>query len=570
MALSIDINTEDLSRVEKLIRSALSEYVPSGNFREGTVLNDLVVRAMAVIPALVEKEARQVRARQSLNSILTLSPEDVDAALEDLVSNWFVTRKDGTRSTGVATLHFSSSVGEIVEVPLDAQFVFSTGIEFVVDSQNPIVINRDDQMRPLLASDGSVSEYLLYLPIISTGLGGSGNVPAGIFERFSPFSPHLTYVELENPIATAVATETNSDLIERAKESLSERGLVTQRSLRAVLREEVADVQDVYVVGAGAPEMQRDLIKDVSYNIDIHVLGHVNVYCLLPVVRNARYPYDGSSISIPPSQVSTPIDTLAVTSFPFLRLKSVSISSGGAYTPLVRASIHSYDDNGVTKYKAYRSDTDSYSARVTPSLLPDEYSLGVESSSLFSSMSQSLSLKTASSVLARTAIIEYDGTRSLSSVDLILQDRNRRIAAANTLGYSHIPVVLKISISYYRKSSAPGSLPEQEAKSAICSYLNNNLFPDGLRVSDLVVFFMGTYDLYVQGVALPITINYYLQSPSGNEVKFSTTNNITVEDMSLLSDSTSYNDDTRLLEQVSDNTVRFVSFEDLVTLTELT
>jgi len=200
MALSIDINTEDLSRVEKLIRSALSQYVPSGNFREGTVLNDIVVRAMAVIPALVEKEARQIRSRQSLNSILTLSPEDVDTALEDLVSNWFVTRKEGTRATGVATIHFSSSVTEVVEIPLDAQFVFSTGVEFVLDSQNPIVINRDDQMRPVLASDGSVSEYVMYVPIVSTSIGGSGNVPAGIFERFSPFSPHVTYVELETYI----------------------------------------------------------------------------------------------------------------------------------------------------------------------------------------------------------------------------------------------------------------------------------------------------------------------------------------------------------------------------------
>jgi hypothetical protein len=570
MALSIDINTEDLSRVEKLIRSALSQYVPSGNFREGTVLNDIVVRAMAVIPALVEKEARQIRSRQSLNSILTLSPEDVDTALEDLVSNWFVTRKEGTRATGVATIHFSSSVIEVVEIPLDAQFVFSTGLEFVLDSQNPIVINRDDQMRPVLASDGSVSEYVMYVPIVSTSIGGSGNVPAGIFERFSPFSPHVTYVELETPISTATATETNSDLIERAKSSLSERGLITQRSLRAVLRDEIADVQDVYVVGAGSPEMQRDLIKDVSYNIDIHVLGHVNVYCLLPVVRNARYPYDGSALAIPPMQAASPIDTLPVTSFPFLRIKSVSVSDGGAYLPRVRASIHSYDDNGVTKYKVYRSDTDSYAARATPSLLPDEYSIGVENTSTFGSMSQSITLKTATSALSRNAIIEYDGTRSLSSVDLILQDRNRRVAAANTLAYSHIPVVLKFSISYYRKPSAPGALPEQDAKAAICSYLNNNLFPDGLRVSDLVVFLMGNYDLYVQGVALPITVTYYLQSPSGNEVKFSTTNNITVEDMSLLSDSTSYSSDIRTLEQVSDNTVRFVSFEDLVTLTELT
>jgi hypothetical protein len=80
---------------------------------------------------------------------------------------------------------------------------------------------------------------------------------------------------------------------------------------------------------------------------------------------------------------------------------------------------------------------------------------------------------------------------------------------------------------------------------------------------------MGNFDLYVQGVALPITVSMYLQSPSGREIKYVTQNKITVEDMTLLADSTAYDGTTRLNEQVSDNTVRFVSFEDLITLTEL-
>jgi hypothetical protein len=80
---------------------------------------------------------------------------------------------------------------------------------------------------------------------------------------------------------------------------------------------------------------------------------------------------------------------------------------------------------------------------------------------------------------------------------------------------------------------------------------------------------MGSYDLYIQGVALPITVTYVLLSPSGREIKYVTSNKITVEDMTLLSEPTSYSEETRLAEQVSDNTVRFVTFEDLVVLTEL-
>jgi hypothetical protein len=184
-------------------------------------------------------------------------------------------------------------------------------------------------------------------------------------------------------------------------------------------------------------------------------------------------------------------------------------------------------------------------------------------------MQQSLSIKAGNTPTNRNLLIEYDGTRSLSSVDLLLSDRDRRVAAANSLGYSFIPVVVSISIQYYKKPSAPGPLPVDEAKAALSSYLNNKLFPDGFKISDLIVFLMGSYDLYIQGVALPITVTYVLQSPSGRDIKYVTSNKITVEDMSLLAEPTAYSEETRLAEQVSDNTVRFVTFEDLVVLTEL-
>lgn len=559
MALSIDISTADLVRVENLLRSALARHVPSGNFREGSFLNDVVIRAMAVIPAIVEQEARAVRARQSFRTVANLTAAEVDQAVDDLASNWFVSRKVGTYATGVATVHLSPGLGDILEVPASTTIDHSTGASFTVDSLDTLVLNRDEQLTTVLDATGSVSEYILYLPIVSVSPSIVGTLSRGIFQRFDSFSPYITYIELENDIVAVETRETNGQLADRALTSLTERGLVTAKSIRAVFLEEFVYVLGVFVAGAGAPEMQRDLLVNASFSVNVHILGHVNVYCVLPTVRNAR--------ALPASVVDTvatvALDTSSATNFPFLRLKTVSEGSN----QLVRCSIHSYDDSGTTRYLAYRSGAASYAER--QALLADEYSLTVSNPLLYCSPEQSLSLTVGNTSGSRTYSVTYDGTRGLAAPYLALRDRERRVVAANTLAYASVPVVLSLSLRYYKKSTAPTDFPVEMAKTALVDFINNTVRSEALKVSDIVVFLLGEYTLYLQGVYMPLTVTYTLQSPSGREIPFSTQNKITVEDMSQLLHTTAYSNAARLAEQVSDSTTRLVTFEDLLSFAEV-
>jgi len=540
VADDITVSAQDLEVAERFLRSALQSVAPAGNFKPGTFLNDVLVRALAYVPALMDKEVGVVRKQQSLLRIGELDVTQATSALEDLASNWFLTRKTGTYATGTVTVHLSPSVPEDVTVPADWEAVYSTGIGFNLDAGTAVVYGRDTDMTAVLGSDGNVSEYVMYVPVICTTEGAIGNVSAGRFSSYDAFSPYITYIENEVDFDNATAGETNAGLIERAPTAISTRNLISARSIDAVLNDELSNIYGLTVIGAGDTEMRRDIISLPivgSPATQIRVLGHVNVYVLTPIRRAAFFPLGGGTTTLDAEATTIDLTTTAVTGFPFARLKSVKVD-GTAFTRVNAADV----------------------------LGPTNYRVTVTDALLYNSMDQAVQLEFASNALAREVGVEFDGFRDLANVGLILNDRERRVAAANTLALSYYPVVATIGISYYVRDDAPGDFPEAAAKASIATYIDSTLFSGNLRVTDIVTYLLGQYSTYLRGVGYPVTVTYRLQAPSGDEYAYTSTDKITVEDDALL-DSGTYA--TRVAEQVSDRTVKVVTFPDLVTLTAI-
>jgi hypothetical protein len=511
VADDITITTDDLLRAEQLLRGAMREYAPDGNFRPGTFLNDVVIRALAYIPALVAKDANNLRKRQSLLRISDLAATEATSALEDLVSNWFLSRKDGSSSTGTVTVHFSPDVAEDVTVPADAEFVYDTGVIFNTDSSTALVFGRDTDMVKVLAASGAVSEYLLYVPVIAQTEGTVGNITAGRFSSYDAFSPYITFVEAESSFDNANSDESNAALIERSKTAITTRNLLTARSIDTVLKDEYADVLEVQVIGAGDTEMQRDIINLTTVasapTTVIRVLGHVNVYLLLPIRKATLYPTGGTPETLLAGTDTMTLTTSAVSGFPFARIKRVTVDAVN-YTRVDSSPI---DDTAT-------------------------YSISVADSLVFGSMDQVLTLNipTLAAPANRDVVVEFDGFRSLYNVDLVFRDRDRRVAAANTLAFALYPVVATIAINYYLSEDAPGDLPESDVKAALATYINTTAFSGSLRVTDIVTYFLGQYSTYLRGVGYPISIDYELQAPDGTTVSYSTQDKITVEDDTLI------------------------------------
>jgi hypothetical protein len=85
---------------------------------------------------------------------------------------------------------------------------------------------------------------------------------------------------MPSDFAGGLDVETSGSAIARAPTALSLRALVNDRSNDARLREAFPEVSEVLTVGAGDPEMARDLLPGMP---QVHALGHADVYARLPL-----------------------------------------------------------------------------------------------------------------------------------------------------------------------------------------------------------------------------------------------------------------------------------------------
>jgi hypothetical protein len=83
---------QDRIDAENFLEQFLTDSVPNADFRKGGALRDFAVGALASIFAYMKKEVDYVKARQSLLLLGTLTGSDVDSAVDEILSNWFISR----------------------------------------------------------------------------------------------------------------------------------------------------------------------------------------------------------------------------------------------------------------------------------------------------------------------------------------------------------------------------------------------------------------------------------------------------------------------------------------------
>jgi hypothetical protein len=487
--------------------------------------------------------------------------------VDDLAANWFVNRKGGTFTTGVATIHAGVNVGEAVTIPIVTEFMYSPAASFVVDSTVPVVVSRDVMVKEF-DSAGTLSGYKFHAPLIAQVSGSVGNIPAGKFEAFDAFDPNIVFVEAETEFSTATDIESNEELIARAKVAVTARDLVSVRALDTTLKDEVTDVQEVTVIGAGDAEMERDKVVEITKNVSVHVLGHVNVYSKLPQVPGLAYPSGGGATAALAATATTiQLSALAAYQFPWSRITKVTLDNAGVVTTLKRRSSF-VDPADPAKFKVLIGDAAAYVSENDDNLAVDQFKV-TRADNLDAGSDKDIVTFTflADADDARTMAMEYSGVKSLAAVSSLLADRDRRVVAANMRAYAHLPAVATIAVGYYADPDAPGAFPTTDAKAKLADFVNN--FPLGhvLRVSDIVKSFLDDQAAYVNGVSFPVSVDYRLDAPDGNVVLYRSTDKLTVENIALQVETGSYTEVQRVAQQVSDRTVRVVTAEDLITFT---
>ena len=291
-----DISAERVAAITGMLSGLIQEKYPEIDLRRG-VFHDLVLYLNGTLHALLQENIDRVLSANSLLKITT-DPSLADTDIVDQVlSNYNLTRDSGSYSTG--------GVAFVLATPETTKFLAGTAMTagettytlratYTVTSS--AVAALDDTNRVMTPIGNGT--YVVTLPATATTTGVAGNIKAG--------TSFLSTTVLDNVLSIYAATDftggraaaANADYLKQVKSGLTAKTVGGRASYEAFLRAQpnLENILHVSVVGAGDPEQKRDQHSVIP----ISGGGRVDVYVQTTaqaqkIIHNVQATFIGSS-----------------------------------------------------------------------------------------------------------------------------------------------------------------------------------------------------------------------------------------------------------------------------------
>lgn len=285
------IKQDDIQSAIDFLTEYLTEQVPEATFTDGSALRDLMIKAFAPMYAFLRSEIDRSAILQSISRIQTelangstseLDTADISQAVDAVLSNWFITRSGGARSTGTAQLHFTRRTSIVIR--RDMKLWRSTTLAFYPDITSDTFVIAENQLRPTYDTRGRLVDYVGNIPIIAARVGDLYDFDAGRFLRVEVTGglPFFSYAEHQQLVTGGLSTESSEEFLDRAQSAITVRNLINNRSIDTVINEQAPESSNILTIGMGEPEMVRDIRTEISPAIPLHIGGHYDTYLDLP------------------------------------------------------------------------------------------------------------------------------------------------------------------------------------------------------------------------------------------------------------------------------------------------
>jgi len=303
--------SDELQIAQDVIEAAIRENFPNISIRRGTVMKELVAKASALGYAVVSRALEDFKATNSLSAVASSTVPVDDSVIDALLSNWFITRKQGASATGL--IKVTMATNRNLFLAAGAEFISSNNLVFTTETAFLIEEVPTTSTSIQLHLDVASGLYYFLISVTAADEGDEYSIPQGTQLENTTIGADLVLAEAFTDFAGGVDTESSTDLLARAQEVITVRDLVTTKAIKAVLPEEFAAMQDIAVVGYGDPEMSRDQGAGLGFGaggrVDIYVRNFQD-----PVVKTLVKTLSGSStfeLSVTPDEV------------PFYRIESI-------------------------------------------------------------------------------------------------------------------------------------------------------------------------------------------------------------------------------------------------------
>lgn len=268
-----DLDPTAVEQAESFLAGWLAPQYPSMDLNEG-VFRNLLIRAASAFHVLNQTLMAEVQASQSLLKV-SEDPEGADPDIVDqILSNYRLTRGEGAKATGTITVVMS--VFNAVTIPENTIFT-ANGLQFVVTQPYVAVteaasVVTDQQRLIVQRSDGS---YSFTIPAEAAEIGASYNLRVGTRFAMSPtISGFIDAFALED-FTGGGNSETNAELISRLDEAIVQKVFSGRVQIGALLLNAWPDLRATSIVGFGDAEMLRDR----NNMFEISTGGKADFYC---------------------------------------------------------------------------------------------------------------------------------------------------------------------------------------------------------------------------------------------------------------------------------------------------
>lgn len=272
-----DIDAEGVQQLLSRLTAQLQELNPELDLKRG-VFHDTVLYYHAVLEAAIRDNLERYQSARSLQQIEN-NPSLADTAVvNEVLSNWGVVRREGTKALGAVVIELSTA--QSITVPVGFTFQ-AKGREYVSTasftsrvSESQVASETDRLLQQL--SNGN---WAFTVEVEAAEIGSDYKLNAG--ELITPVRSLVNYVTsyAASSFEDGLNTETNDELLTQLQNGISAKALANRASMRALIasRPEFASVTNQSIVGYGDPEMLRDqhTIFPISYGgrVDWYIRG---------------------------------------------------------------------------------------------------------------------------------------------------------------------------------------------------------------------------------------------------------------------------------------------------------
>jgi hypothetical protein len=236
--------------LEKFIGTRLVQEFPEISTDDGDAIMDLLVKPARILLEPLVQEVKRVRDNLSFRDPQTLTLTEAEA----LGANYFSPRNRGDFARVTVRLYFSAPQNVVV-TPGNYCYTGS-GLRFL-----PTAIQSISSNQMLFNREGTY--YYFDVSTIADNPGDGYNVEPGQITRIYGL-PAAVKVTNKLRAVGGLPEEDVQTYVDRIEQDLTERSLVTQRGILAVLRRYFPAISRVAVVGFNDPEMRRDVLRGMG------------------------------------------------------------------------------------------------------------------------------------------------------------------------------------------------------------------------------------------------------------------------------------------------------------------